>query len=97
MLAVRTRSLPGRASTLAPEEPDRRVARALLLQRVLGFAIAFGLTIFLALDGGGFDVVVRDWVGIVVWAAVALGFATGIFPEVASAQEHGSRWAVWAY
>ena len=81
MLAVRTRSLPGRASTLAPEEPDPRVARALLLQRVLGFAIAFGLTIFLALDGGGFDAVVRDGVGIVVWAAIALGFATGIFPR----------------
>ena len=81
MLAVRTRPLPGRASTLAPEEPDPRVARALLLQRVVGFVLAFGLTIFLALDGGGFDAVVRDVVGIVVWAAVALGFATGFFPR----------------
>ena len=81
MLAVRTRPLPGRASTLAPEEPDPRVARALLLQRVVGFALAFGLTIFLALDGGGFDAVVRDVVGIVVWAAVAFGFATGFFPR----------------
>ena len=81
MLAVRTRPLPGRASTLAPEEPDPRVARALLLQRVVGFALAFGLTIFLGLDGGGFDPVVRDVVGIVVWAAVALGFATGFFPR----------------
>ena len=81
MLAVRTRPLPGRASTLAPEEPDPRVARALLLQRVLGFALAFGLTIFLALDGGGFDPVVRDEVGIVVWAAIAFGFATGFFPR----------------
>ena len=57
------------------------MARALLLQRVLGFALAFGLTIFLALDGGGFDAVVRDEVGIVVWAAVAFGFATGFFPR----------------
>ena len=81
MLAVRTRTLPGRASTLAPEEPDPRVARALLLQRVLGFALAFGLTAFLALDGGGFDAVVRDEVGIVVWAGIAVGFATGIFPR----------------
>ena len=81
MLAVRTRPLPGRVSTLEPEEPDARVARALLLQRVLGFALAFGLTIFLALDGGGYDVVVRDEVGIVVWAAIAFGFITGIFPR----------------
>jgi hypothetical protein len=57
------------------------VARALLLQRVLGFALAFGLTVFLALDGGGFDAVVRDEVGIAVWAGIALGFATGIFPR----------------
>jgi O-Antigen ligase len=57
------------------------VARALRLQRVVGFVVAFGLTIFLALDGGGFDVVVRDEVGIVVWAAIAFGFVTGILPR----------------
>ena len=48
---------------------------------MVGFALAFGLTVFLALDGGGFDVVVRDVVGIGVWAAIALGFATGFFPR----------------
>ena len=57
------------------------MARAHLIRRVVGFALAFGLTIFLALDGGGFDVVVRDVVGIGVWAAIALGFATGFFPR----------------
>ncbi len=57
------------------------MARALLLHRLVGFALAFGLTVFLALDGGGFDVVVRDQVGIVVWAAIAFGFVTGIFPR----------------
>jgi hypothetical protein len=57
------------------------VPRALLLRRLLDFALAFGLTVFLALDGGGFDVVVRDEVGIVVWAAIAFGFVTGFFPR----------------
>jgi O-Antigen ligase len=57
------------------------VARALLLRRFLYFALTFGLTVFLALDGGGFDMVVRDQVGIVVWAAIAFGFVTGFFPR----------------
>jgi hypothetical protein len=57
------------------------VARALLFRRFLYFALTFGLTVFLALDGGGFDVVVRDQVGIVVWAAIAFGFLTGFFPR----------------
>ena len=57
------------------------MARALLLHRLAGFGLTFGLTIFLALDGGGFDVVVRDEVGIVVWAVIAFGFVTGFFPR----------------
>jgi O-antigen ligase len=57
------------------------VARAILLRRFLYFALTFGLTVSLALDGGGFDVVVRDQVGIVVWAAIAFGFLTGFFPR----------------
>ena len=57
------------------------MSRALLLRRLLDFALAFGLTVFLALDGGGFDVVVRDEVGIVVWAVIAFGFITGLFPR----------------
>ena len=81
MLAVRAASPPREASTSAPGEPEPGVARALLLHRLVGFALAFGLTVFLALDGGGFDVVVRDQVGIVVWAAIAFGFVTGIFPR----------------
>ena len=57
------------------------MARALLLRRFLYFALTFGLTVFLALDGGGFDMVVRDQFGIVVWAAIAFGFVTGFFPR----------------
>ena len=57
------------------------MSRALLLRRLLAFALAFGLTVFLALDGGGFDQVVRDEVGIVVWTAIAFGFVTGYFPR----------------
>ena len=73
------------------------MARALLLHRLVGFALAFGLTVFLALDGGGFDVVVRDPVGIVVWAAIAFGFVDGFLPPRSS--QHGvlgSRWAASA-
>jgi tetratricopeptide (TPR) repeat protein len=35
----------------------------------------------LAIDGGGYDVVVRHEVGIVVWGVIAVGLATGILPR----------------
>ena len=81
MLTVRTEPSPREVSNAVVREPDPRVPRAVLLRRLLDFALAFGLTVFLALDGGGFDVVVRDEVGIVVWAAIAFGFVTGFFPR----------------
>jgi len=36
---------------------------------------------YLAFDGGGFDIVVRQEVGLVLWALVALGLALGILPR----------------
>src|SRR5262249_15531072 len=72
---------PPRKGTSPASTSDPGASRALLLHRVIGFAIAFGLTVFLALDGGGFDVVVRHEVGIVVWAVIAFGFVTGFFPR----------------
>jgi O-antigen ligase len=81
LIAVRTALPRIKVSTWAARVPEPGVGRTRLLLRLVGFALAFGLTVFLALDGGGFDVVVRDEVGIVVWAAIAFGFVTGIFPR----------------
>ena len=49
--------------------------------RTLGiWALAGGLVLYLALDGGGYDLVVRSQVGVVVWWIVLVGAAWGILP-----------------
>src|SRR5205085_7125272 len=41
----------------------------------------FAPTVYLALSGGGYDVVARSEVGIVVWWVVLLGAIVGVFPR----------------
>jgi hypothetical protein len=43
-------------------------------------ALAAGLVLYLALDGGGYDLVVSSQVGVVVWWMVLVGAAWGILP-----------------
>ena len=45
------------------------------------FAVAAGVPVYLALRGGGYDLIVRHELGLVLWAALALGFAFGVFPR----------------
>ncbi len=40
-----------------------------------------GLTLILAFQGGGYDVVIRQEVGLVIWALIALGLAVGLLPR----------------
>jgi hypothetical protein len=42
--------------------------------------LAGGLVLYLAMDGGGYDIVVRSQVGIVVWWLVLVGAAWGVLP-----------------
>ena len=44
-----------------------------------GWLLGFAPTVFLALSGGGYDIVVRSEVGIVVWWVVLLGAIVGVF------------------
>src|SRR5262245_15066294 len=53
----------------------------LRLRRVAGFLIALVLTLVLAFDGGGYDIVIRQEVGLAIWALIALGLAVGAFPR----------------
>ena len=53
----------------------RRVAPA-----VAGYALPFLLVLYLALEGGGYDAVVRGEVGIAVWWIVLVGAAIGVMP-----------------
>ncbi len=60
-------------------------AGAQTTRRIDGHAVAIwllagGLVLYLALDGGGYDVVVHSQVGIVVWWIVLVGAAWAILP-----------------
>ena len=50
-------------------------------QRVAAFAGAGGLVAYLAVDGAGFDLIVRQRVGLLAWLIVGLGFAIGVLPR----------------
>jgi tetratricopeptide (TPR) repeat protein len=63
------------------EEPGTRRPRTLQRRRAAGFVVALLLTVLLALEGGGYDVVVRHQVAIAVWALIALGLASGLLPR----------------
>lgn len=45
-----------------------------------GYSIPFLLVFYLALESGGYDIVIRSQVGIVVWWAILLGVAAGVLP-----------------
>jgi len=42
--------------------------------------LGFGLVVYLGLSGGGYDPIVRDQLGLVVWWGVLLGLAVGALP-----------------
>lgn len=44
------------------------------------WALAGGLVLFLGLEGGGYDIVLRSQVGVVLWWLVLVGAAWGILP-----------------
>lgn len=44
------------------------------------WALAGGLVLYLGLDGGGYDIVVRNQVGTVLWWVALLGAAAGVLP-----------------
>jgi O-antigen ligase/polysaccharide polymerase Wzy-like membrane protein len=60
---------------------DQEAPRRLQARRAAGFLIALVLTLVLAFNGGGYDVVIRHQVGIAVWAAIALGLGVGVLPR----------------
>jgi hypothetical protein len=68
---------------------DHRASPALALERGMAFTVAAALPLYLALRNDGYDIVVRQEFGLVVWWSLALGFAFGVLPRSRSAR--GSR------
>jgi hypothetical protein len=65
-----------RRRTASEDTPRRLEAR-----RAAGFAVASVLTLVLAFDGGGYDLVIRQEVGLAIWGLIALGLAVGVLPR----------------
>jgi hypothetical protein len=63
------------------ETPTEGTPRRLLIRRGMAFAGAAVLPVWLALHGGGFDVVIRDQTSLFVWWVIAAGFAVGALPR----------------
>ena len=60
----------------APSRALRRVD----LVALRTWALAGGLVLYLGVDGGGYDIVVRNQAGVVLWWIVLIGAAWGVLP-----------------
>lgn len=56
-------------------------ARLATAERGLAFLLSAGATFYLAFDGGGYDLVVHQSFGLVVWALLAVGLIVGWLPR----------------
>ena len=61
--------------------PWAETPRRLLVRRAIAFFAAAALLAFLALDGAGYDLIVRQSVAFGIWVVIAVGFATGVLPR----------------
>src|SRR5688572_21646525 len=69
----------GGAATAEPGVSALEVVRR-LGPLVAGYAMPFLLVFYLAMEGGGYDAVVRSQVGIAVWWIVLIGAFVGALP-----------------
>ncbi|HEU4943997.1 MAG TPA: O-antigen ligase family protein, partial [Solirubrobacterales bacterium] len=56
-------------------------ARSIDLAAAASWLLAFGLVVYLGLEGGGYDPLVHDQVGIAVWWVALVGVAVGALPR----------------
>ncbi len=63
-----------------PVERGLRMLGRVDLQALAVWLLGFGLVVYLALNGGGYDPLVRNQLGIAVWWGVLLGLAVGALP-----------------
>lgn len=63
------------------ERPRSALGRVLDPQLISIWLLGFGLTVYLGIKGGGFDPLVDNQVGIVVWWIVLAGLLVGVFPR----------------
>lgn len=62
--------------------PLPRATFAAAREPAAAWLASFALTVYLALSGGGYDIVVRSEVGLVLWWFAILGLLVGVLPRV---------------
>jgi hypothetical protein len=73
--AVTAPSIPSWREQLLP------AARPQAARRALAWALAVLLSVYLGLSGGGYDIVVRSEIGLLIWWFVLLGVLIGALPH----------------
>jgi hypothetical protein len=75
------RKAPRPGSPRSSADREEGTPRALVVRRGIAFAGAAALPTWLALHGGGFDLADRQQTALVIWWAIAAGFAIGVLPR----------------
>jgi O-antigen ligase len=68
-------------SLAVPHTTPARADLGDVITRLLVWGFAVALTVYLGLSGGGYDIVVRSEIGLVIWWFVLLGALIGIMPR----------------
>src|ERR1700742_3955516 len=68
------------ADRLSSSAQLQALAAKVDFQAIAVWLLGFLLVVYLGLNGGGYDPVVRDQVGIAIWWGVLLGLAVGALP-----------------
>src|SRR3954469_10647747 len=68
-------------------------------EALTAWALSFALVFYLSLRGGGYDAIVRDQVGVLVWWVVLLAAVAGLLPRLTRAGWVAvgllAAWAAW--
>ena len=72
---------PDRSGAGRSRRPRGDTPRRLQVRRGAALVAAATLVLVLAFNGGGYDIVIRQQVGLAVWAAIAVGLGVGILPR----------------
>jgi O-Antigen ligase len=70
------------ASSMRPATRNSDFASRISWDAVVTWVLGFGLVAYLGLDGGGYDTLVHDQVGIGIWWVLLIGVLVGALPRV---------------
>jgi O-Antigen ligase len=72
-------TVPLPAQVQADAQPS--IGGRLGIDAVTAWLLGFAPTVYLALSGGGYDIIARSEIGIILWWIVLLGAVVGVFPR----------------